>query len=794
MVELLSPVGNFDSLKAAVQNGADSVYFGYENFSARAYASNFNMDNLEKAINYAKLHGVKTHLTLNTLIKDDELKESLELAKRAYELGIDAIIVQDIGLGKLLIDTFPDLDIHASTQMSIHNLQGVLELEKLGFKRAVLSRELSINEIGHICRHCNIEIECFIHGAICISYSGQCLFSSMIGGRSGNRGRCAQPCRLPYTLLENDTPIDSGYLLSARDLCGLEYIPELINLGVTSFKIEGRMKSPTYVSTVTRIYRKYIDLALSNNPYKIDELDKKHLLQVFNRGQSSCGHLDDNPNRHLVCKEKPNNMGLFLGKVENYTKNRYITVKLKETLVVGDSISLENESGIYTISELMENGKNISRGEPGQTVEIGRMRGAINLGDKIYKMSSKKLSTISNMSMTIENRKIPLNCHVSIKRNKNISISITSATSIPAYKKLNITYTLDEKPVPAKNQPLTKERISIQINKTTNTPYEFKNIDIDLDKNLFLPKISSLNELRRSALKAVEEYAIKNIQRTCDDKKIHKAFMSIDKEIKVLKTSKKRCKDDYDIALLLNVLNKDFDYSKLHSVDKIYIPLKFFGKREFHNALETLSSKANLYIYLPTIIKANYKNILYSNIDKTVKKFHIKGFVFSNISNILFLKNLDNIENFDLVANYTFNVFNHLSVDVIKNMGLSTFTLSPEMDIKSLSTLCAFSSIKRELIVYGKIPVLNMNYCVLGESTKCYPDCSAKCNSSNRYFLQDRMKAKFPLIPDNVQAVTTVYNYRNLSLSPLDTDIDVARIDILYEDIDEINRIIDNEK
>ena len=278
MVELLSPAGNFDSLKAAVQNGADAVYFGTEYFSARAYATNFSLDKLEEAISYAKLRGVKTHLTLNTLLKDSELDKSFEIAKKAYEYGIDAIIVQDIGFGKLLIDSFPDLDIHASTQMSIHNLQGVLALEKLGFKRVVLARELSARDITYICKHSNIEIECFIHGALCISYSGQCLFSSIIGGRSGNRGCCAQPCRLPYTLLENDNSIDNGYLLSTRDLCGLDYLQDLISAGVTSLKIEGRMKSPTYVSTVTRIYKKYIYLILNNKDYVVDEIDRKQLL------------------------------------------------------------------------------------------------------------------------------------------------------------------------------------------------------------------------------------------------------------------------------------------------------------------------------------------------------------------------------------------------------------------------------------------------------------------------------------------------------------------------------------
>lgn len=236
MLDLLSPVGDFDCLKAAVQNGADSVYFGADLFSARAFAHNFNLDELKNAIEYAKLRGVKTNLTLNTLLKDDEFDKAINLAIKAYEFGIDAIIVQDLGLAMKLISLIPDLPIHASTQMTIHNLNGALELQELGFKRVVLSRELSIDEINHICKNTKPETECFIHGALCISYSGQCLFSSLIGGRSGNRGKCAGPCRLPYELLENDKKIDSGYLLNTRDLCGLEMIPSLLSARCNLFK------------------------------------------------------------------------------------------------------------------------------------------------------------------------------------------------------------------------------------------------------------------------------------------------------------------------------------------------------------------------------------------------------------------------------------------------------------------------------------------------------------------------------------------------------------------------------
>ena len=237
MIELLSPVGDFDCLKAAVQNGADSVYFGANLFSARAFAHNFDDFELKKAIEYAKLRGVKTNLTLNTLIKDNEFDDAIKLASKAYEYGIDAIIIQDLGLAKKLMELFPDLPLHASTQMTIHNLEGALKLQKLGFKRIVLSRELSITEIEYICKNTSVEIECFVHGALCISYSGQCLFSSLLGGRSGNRGKCAGPCRLPYKLVENDKIINSGYLLSTKDLCGIDFLPSLINAGVDCLKI-----------------------------------------------------------------------------------------------------------------------------------------------------------------------------------------------------------------------------------------------------------------------------------------------------------------------------------------------------------------------------------------------------------------------------------------------------------------------------------------------------------------------------------------------------------------------------
>ena len=801
MIDLLSPVGNFDCLKAAVQNGANSVYFGADLFSARAYASNFDLKELEKAIIYAKTRGVKTNLTLNTLIKDDEFDDAFELAKKAYEFGIDAIIVQDLGLAKQLINHFPDLDIHASTQMTVHNLQGVLKLQELGFKRVVLSRELSLQEIEYICKNSDVEIECFIHGALCISYSGQCLFSSMVGARSGNRGKCAQPCRLPYQLIENDIEIDKGHLLSTRDLCGLDYIPSLINAGVTCLKIEGRMKNPEYVATVTRIYRKYIDLAEKSffqNDYKVDESDRKILLQAFNRGMSSTGHLSDEPNRNLIFKDKPNNMGLFLGKVQKYNKNKgYITVKLQEPIEIGDTVSLEKESGSYNITELMIKDKNIKDTKIGQTVTIGRMKGNINLGDNIYKISSKKLNSIAHESINGEHRKVPLNCAISIKHNEPLKIRIKydtnlsqSSSYLDIYSNLDISYSSNVMPEIAQNRPLEKDTVIAQINKTTDSIFEFANIDVDLDSDIFLPKFSAtLNELRRNVLNLAYDFAVSNVKRN-----------SLDCSPDTITTLDSNCKVNCNtnssktISVLLNILNTDFDYSKLEGFDNVYIPLKYFTIKKYNEILKVLEQKFNVYIYMPTIIKSNYRNLFFNNIEKTISNYDIKGFVISNISNLKLLENVLTCNDLELIANYTFNIFNLYSVNELKNLSINRFTVSPESTKEIIDNLCNSSLccnyLLSELIVYGKTPLMNMNYCVLGKTNKCYPTCSSKCMSGNSYYLKDRLNMKFRILFDNIQTVSTIYNCKTTSISSDGFDIACSRIDILDESIDEINNIV----
>ena len=785
-IELLSPVGNMDCMRAAVQNGADAVYFG-SGFSARAFASNFDGDDLKCAIEYAKLRGVQTHLTLNTLIKNDEFENAFSVAQMAYNYGIDAIIVQDLGLANLLITSFPNIAIHASTQLTAHNLDGVLSLQDMGFRRVVLSRELTLEEIEYITKNSNVEIETFIHGALCISYSGQCLFSSMVGGRSGNRGKCAQPCRLPFSLIdEKSSKLDSGYLLSTRDLCGLDFIPNLINAGVTSLKIEGRMKSPEYVATVTRIYRKYIDLAYSNEPYIVEASDRKLLALAFNRGGFSNGHLSKDYNKNLVFKEKQNNCGLFLGTIEKYNaKKGLITFKCAEILHIGDSIATQNEQGSYKISELMLKNTNIKESKCGDVVTIGRMKGNIKPGDKLYKISDSIITSEirSTFSENSENRKVKLICNSKFALNKPIELNIKSNSNIDVYKDLNINITSSKCPEQAKNSGLSKENIIKQFSKTNNTPYEFCEFNIELEDNLFLPN-SVLNELKREALSKVKDFAISNISRNLGNK----SLLSRINFYTEISTSTLK------IALLLNNLNLE-NYDNLQKIDKLYIPLKFFINKNYCDKIKFLSTKASLYIYLPTIMRNNYNKLFANNLENIITNFDIHGFVVSNISGLYIIKKLTEKynKNFEFISNYTLNVYNSYSAYELQKRGITTVTLSPELDKEGLISLCNSTS-NSELIVYGNLPLMNMNYCLFGTSNKCYSNCKHTCNSNNKYYLNDRMNVNFRIIPDNIDTVTTIYNCKITSIASDEFNVSSLRIDILDESIDEINKIINTVK
>lgn len=837
-IELLAPVGDFECLKAAVQNGADSVYFGANMFNARASAKNFDIDTLKQAIEYCNLRNVKSHLTLNILIKNNEFEDAVFLAKKAYEFGVDSIIVQDFGLANFLIKHFPYMSIHASTQMSIHNLEGALELQKLGFKRVVLARELAINEIEYICQNCNLETEAFIHGALCISYSGQCLFSSLVGGRSANRGKCAGPCRLPYELIsenadsnskeniisklsvKKDKILEKGYLLSTKDLCGLSYIPNLIDAGVTSLKIEGRMKTPEYVATVTKIYRKYIDLAYSDEEYKIDEQDLKQLMQVFNRGGFSEGHLNEKENKELIYSKKPNNMGLYLGNIVHYNKLKgLITLESHENLSIGDTISVEKEDYTYTVSELMIKDKNVVSATDGKIITFGRMKGNISVGDKVYKLSSKTLDNAVKYSYeNYENKKIKLNAIVTVKKGQKISLEVSTVNSnivdlenteiqyvnetseiypcddFAIYNDIKVKLISEIIPIDAINSPITEERIINQIAKTKNTPFEFSKIEVILDDGLYVPSIASLNELRRKTLdeissKIVNKFVKKSNLSDNQIKEIIEKEINTSNELSNENTSYKK------ISILFNNLNKNYDYSKIsfNSVENIYIPISLFMNKNYKDIIKLFEKFSNLYIYMPVILKTNYKNLVTNIIENIIKDYNIKGFIISNVSGFNIVKDIiknNKLKDIKLIGNHSLNVFNLFSIEEYKSLGLNTITMPLELDKNNIISLTTSSCLDTELIVYGNMPLMYCNYCYLSHSNKCYPNCGTGCSLNKKYYLRDRLGMKFRIMPNNIQTITTIYNCKTLSLSPKDFNVNSLRIDILDESIDEINTVI----
>ena len=781
MVELLSPVGDFDCLKAAVQNGANAVYFGGQLFNARYSAKNFDKDGIREAVNYAKSRNVKINFTLNILLKNNEFDDAIDVVKYIYELGVDAVIVDDLGFAKYIIDNFPGMEVHGSTQMTIHNLDGAIALKNLGYSRVVLARESTLSDIDYICRNANIDIEAFVHGALCISYSGQCLFSSAIGGRSGNRGRCAQPCRMYYNMLETSDNVSyknigKGFLISPRDLCGLDFIPDLIKAGVKSFKLEGRMKTPEYVAIVTRIYRKYIDLALSDNEYVVDKNDLHDLMLAFNRGGFSKGCLDGDDNHDYVFEEKPSNQGLYIGNISKIDKkNGLISLKTNEPLDIGDTFLVQQEDHKYTISEILKNGSHVKSAAIGDLVTIGRVKGKLELGDKVFKINSSMISKEIKEFNSHEHVKIPLVANFKALIGKPLELEVASLDEPGnTYFGLSASASSEIQPIEAISNPISKERLIEQLNKTTDTNFEFRQINIEMDDNIYIPKISSINALRRDALNALYQKGINNFTRILPSK-LHSTKLIHQHVFPSIRT----------YSVLLNSIDTSMDYSSLKNVDRVYIPLKFFIKKEFESKLLEISQFTDCYIDIPTIVRDNFRNVFYNNFDEKVNKFNIKGLVISNLSGIEFM--MKYVGKLDIVSKYTLNIYNNHTIDELKKVGVNRVTISPELDSETIIDLCNNSSLPTEFLVYGKLPVMHIQYCPLGKSNKCYPTCSMKCKTSNRFYLEDRLGYKFEFVPDNMQTITKIYNSKINSIDYAKFPFDSCLISITDEDnLDEI--------
>lgn len=471
-MELLVPAGDINSFYAALNNGADAIYLSGKMFGARSYAKNFTADELKTVLKLGKIYGVKIYVTMNTLVKENEVEDFLKEVEFLYSLGVDAILMQDFGMISLCLEKYPNLVIHASTQVNSSSYETIKLLYEMGVKRVVLPREMSVDEIKKI--DIPIEIEVFIHGALCVSYSGNCLFSSMLGGRSGNRGECVGSCRLPYKLYKDKTLIDEGYLLSMKELNTSLDIKQLPS-NITSLKIEGRMKSPSYVGFITKYYRKILD------DEELTTKDLEDLKSMFYRGFTK-GHLFNDED--LINKKSPNHLGSHLGKVIDVNDDR-IRIELDRPLLQGDGIRFRESNKGMIVNFLYDLKDNlINKGNPKQIVEVDNKVKLTSL-DEVRKTTDKFLE-ITDFTII---RKVPINIEVKAKVGEVFTLSFSDLSHTVTY-----TGNVVEKSI---NNPISKERLISQLEKLGNTPFVSKHINIDMDEDIFI-RIGDLNVARRT--------------------------------------------------------------------------------------------------------------------------------------------------------------------------------------------------------------------------------------------------------------------------------------------------------
>lgn len=774
MFELLSPAGSMESLKAGIQNGADAIYLGGSSFGARASATNFDNDELIEAVKYAKLRNVNIFVTVNTSIKETEVEELISYTDFLYKTGVDAIILSDIGVAEVLRKRYPNMELHASTQISAHSLNDVLELKKVGFNRVVLARELSIEEIKEICDNVDIDIEVFIHGAICISYSGQCLMSSMLGDRSGNRGRCAQPCRKSYKLINKTTgkiiDVNGSYLLSPKDLCSIENIEKILGTGVKSLKIEGRMKRPEYVAVVTSRYRKTIDNYINNKITDDKKALKEDLEAIFNRKFTS-GYLMSKNGSDIINLDKPNNVGVKVGEVLSFnSKKNKLKIKLSGKLSKGDGINL----GGGNVGRVIKNGEIFDFGVAGEIIEIDFMKN-IKSKTPVYKTSDKLLVDNANKSFIegIENKKINLKCEIFIKVDEKAKFILE-----------NIEVYSDEIVEKAKNKGVEIDKIIEKLSKTGGTPYKFVFDNIFVDKDVFVP-VSVLNNLRRKAIEKYEEYRLdfsgKRI--ICpyqhfdypNGKKVFNGKITL----KVHKNSQlDKILENPDISEYIreiytedfNLLEEYYNKFKTIGINLVYSALGVIRNEEY-SILEKYLSKINNEIFNKVQISTwGSKNFFKSKFG--TKKFNIDTY---------------------------FNIYNSYSLRFFeKYFDAEDITISQEInkfEIKSLLNKSKEKNANVDMIIYGHTRAMLTEYCAMGVLTKdCHKDrrC-AECARSD-YILKDMENREFRLFQD-IFCRTEIRNHITLDLREnineiFELGVDRVRLDFTYADSDMVYRIL----
>lgn len=732
-IELLAPAGKMDSLIASINAGCDAIYLGGRRFSARASAINFSDEEIVEAVKLARMRGVKIFVTTNILISDGELNEFFEYIDFLNKAGCHGVIVQDPALGFILSKMYEDLEVHASTQMTINNYYGAKYVKELGFERVVMAREVDTDTIKKV-SELGIDIEHFIHGALCISYSGQCTMSSLIGGRSGNRGACAQACRKPYEILNSDKTVfsEKKYFLSPRDLMSFDTIDELIKAGVNSFKIEGRMKRPEYAYEVVRAYRKKLDNAL-------EKQDIENVEQLFNR-QFTKGLGFNDFGRSLMSYDRPDNRGVIVGKY----KNGYIF--LDTELKSGDGIEFNLKNGKYkgfTINEDLEKGKN-----------------RINLPFDVEKNSDVRRTYSKELETSIDQKiesiyKLPIEFEVNIKVGRPIHVVAKSMEKSSEYSSESVV----EK---AKNMPISLENIRKSFEKINDTDFFLKNEDdikIVTDGESFVP-VSVLNEARREAIKNLEElFLYKNSEKTPYEFKYEKR-----------KTTNSGLTLEINDLEILDGLNLD-------GIEIVYFPLN-----DIENLSKYTFEKTKKYIKLPQIL-TDYE---LEKAKEKIEKYKPEGLLLNNLGQLELFKD----SKIPLTLDSSFNIFNSLSGEFFLKQA-DCISLSNELNLNQVKEIRKKLSGDLETIVYGYLNVMVMEHCPISIELNCKDNSNCeRCRRNGLHYLRDSMGEDFGFRRENKR--TIIYNshpllYENKNLVNF---VDRRRIVQTVENVETMNMVL----
>lgn len=759
MVELLAPAGSREALVAAVENGANAIYLAGNAFGARAYASNFDREALREAIHFAHLRKVAIHVTVNTIVADEEMGPLRDYLRFLYEAGADAVLVQDLGVARVAHETVPDLPLHASTQMSVSSLEGVRALAELGFTRVVLARELSLKEIRHICAHAPVEIETFMHGALCVCYSGQCLMSSMIGGRSGNRGRCAQPCRLPYTLVDEkgqDVLGDKAgsYLLSPRDLSTIDVIPDLIEAGVSSLKIEGRMKRPEYVATVVRTYREAIDTYYAGKGYAVTQEERDDLAQIFNRDFTTA-YLEGRPGKAMMSDRRPNNRGLLIGRVTAYDwDRRIVTVKLSGRLGLGDQVDFWVKVGgrvTATISALTDaKGRAVEEGQAGDIVSFA-IPSAVRDHDRVFKVYDARLMERAKETYAsgAPVRRIPVAIAVRAAVGEPLTVTLCDAEG---HRGEGRTDFIGE---PARKRPLSEEIIRKQVSRLGTSVYEMKSLYCDIAGEVMVP-MSEINEARRKAVEALDALRLKEIE--AREHRPEPKFTD-----RIARPTPKKA----HFLVAVDTLGKA-EAALAAGADGIL----FGGESYEHRVIapEEYERAWQMAREAGARIDFNTPRIVHDGQQKHVERLLAAFAAFPpdavHVHNIAMLALVRRLTDFAIHADYSLISYNKQTLAFLKDYGVSGATLSPELTAKEIRQLAKESPLPLTCIVHGRLELMVSNYCVTGSFLGGCGEgpCTQPCTRGH-FALKDRKDALFPLAMDQFCHMH-VLNSKVLSMMP----------------------------